>query len=111
MAVLALPVAALCSVHPSPSGLALEQLVHLEYVHDRVSIEQLLFDGVARPRDGALFPDLERPDIELFYEIDGSPGFARGFLIQLVGRSRSDGPSMCSPMVIGARCLIELWGN
>jgi hypothetical protein len=74
-------------VHPSISlrSSALEQLVHLECFHDRVSIEQLLFDGVARPRDGALFPDLERPGIGLFYEIDRSRGFARGFSIKTVG--------------------------
>jgi L-alanine-DL-glutamate epimerase-like enolase superfamily enzyme len=45
-------------LHP---GLALGQLVHLEYFHDHVRIEQLLFDGVAAPRAGALFPALDRP--------------------------------------------------
>ena len=49
-------------LHP---GLALHQLVHLEYFHDHVRIEQLLFDGVVMPREGALFPDLERPGIGL----------------------------------------------
>ncbi len=47
------------SVHLHPA-LALKQLEHLEYFHDHVRIEQLLFDGVARPDGGALFPDLER---------------------------------------------------
>jgi L-alanine-DL-glutamate epimerase-like enolase superfamily enzyme len=67
-----LRVAALCrasavplSLHCGPAvhlhpALALTPLVHLEYFHDHVRIEQLLFDGVASPRDGALFPDLER---------------------------------------------------
>jgi L-alanine-DL-glutamate epimerase-like enolase superfamily enzyme len=52
------------AIHLHP-GLALEQLVHLEYFHDHVRIEQLLFDGVVAPRDGALQPDLDRPGIGL----------------------------------------------
>jgi L-alanine-DL-glutamate epimerase-like enolase superfamily enzyme len=48
------------AIHLHP-GLALAQLVHLEYFHDHVRIEQLLFDGVAEPRDGALVADLSRP--------------------------------------------------
>jgi L-alanine-DL-glutamate epimerase-like enolase superfamily enzyme len=52
------------AIHLHP-GLALEQLVHLEYFHDHVRIEQLLFDGVAEPREGALYPDLDRPGIGL----------------------------------------------
>jgi L-alanine-DL-glutamate epimerase-like enolase superfamily enzyme len=48
------------AIHLHP-GLALGQLVHLEYFHDHVRIEQLLFDGVVPPRTGALFPDLKRP--------------------------------------------------
>jgi L-alanine-DL-glutamate epimerase-like enolase superfamily enzyme len=47
------------AVHLHP-GLALEQLVHLEYFHDHVRIEHLLFDGVLSQRDGALLPDLAR---------------------------------------------------
>ena len=45
-------------LHPA---LALTRLVHLEYFHDHVRIEHLLFDGVRSPVGGALFPDLERP--------------------------------------------------
>jgi L-alanine-DL-glutamate epimerase-like enolase superfamily enzyme len=52
------------AIHLHP-GLALDQLVHLEYFHDHVRIEALLFDGVLDPRSGALFPDLERPGIGL----------------------------------------------
>ena len=48
------------AIHLHP-GLALDRLVHLEYFHDHVRIEQLLFEGVAGPRNGALWPDLERP--------------------------------------------------
>ena len=48
------------AIHLHP-GLALGQLVHLEYFHDHVRIEHLLFDGVTTPRGGALHPDLSRP--------------------------------------------------
>jgi L-alanine-DL-glutamate epimerase-like enolase superfamily enzyme len=51
-------------IHLHP-GVALQQLVHLEYFHDHERIEHLLFDGVVEPREGALFPDLERPGIGL----------------------------------------------
>ncbi|MFL5831698.1 MAG: enolase C-terminal domain-like protein [Solirubrobacteraceae bacterium] len=50
------------AIHLHP-GLALDRLVHLEYFHDHVRIEHMLFDGVAEPRDGALFPELDRPGI------------------------------------------------
>ncbi len=54
------------SLHCAPAlhahaGAALAPLVHLEYFHDHVRIEQMLFDGVLRPRDGCLEPDLTRP--------------------------------------------------
>ena len=48
------------AIHLHP-GLALEQLVHLEYFHDHVRIEHLLFDGAVEPVDGTLVPDLARP--------------------------------------------------
>jgi L-alanine-DL-glutamate epimerase-like enolase superfamily enzyme len=51
------------SLHCGPAihlhaGVALAQLVHMEYFHDHVRIEHLLFDGVPSPRGGALYPDL-----------------------------------------------------
>jgi L-alanine-DL-glutamate epimerase-like enolase superfamily enzyme len=54
------------SLHCAPAlhahaGAALAPLVHLEYFHDHVRIEQMLFDGVLTPRDGCLEPDLTRP--------------------------------------------------
>jgi L-alanine-DL-glutamate epimerase-like enolase superfamily enzyme len=54
------------SLHCAPAlhahaGTALTELVHLEYFHDHVRIEQLLFDGVLEPRGGALHPDRARP--------------------------------------------------
>lgn len=52
------------AIHLHPA-LALEQLLHLEYFHDHVRIEQLLFDGVREPTEGALRADLSRPGIGL----------------------------------------------
>ena len=34
---------------------------HLEYFHDHVRIEHMLFDGVPEPVDGVLEPDRSRP--------------------------------------------------
>ncbi|MFL6649358.1 MAG: enolase C-terminal domain-like protein [Sulfurifustaceae bacterium] len=44
---------AVCSAAPS--------VVHMEYFHDHVRIEHMLFDGVPEVRDGTLAPDLTRP--------------------------------------------------
>jgi L-alanine-DL-glutamate epimerase-like enolase superfamily enzyme len=54
------------SAHTAPSlhlhlGCALANLRHLEYFHDHVRVEELLFDGVQKPRHGRLFPALDRP--------------------------------------------------
>jgi L-alanine-DL-glutamate epimerase-like enolase superfamily enzyme len=38
-----------------------DRLRHLEYFHDHVRVEKLLFDGVLSPVDGALVPDPDRP--------------------------------------------------
>jgi L-alanine-DL-glutamate epimerase-like enolase superfamily enzyme len=64
-----LPISLHCgpSIHLHP-GLALERLVHLEYFHDHDRIEHLLFDGVLDPREGALFPDLDRAGIGLEFK-------------------------------------------
>ena len=40
---------------------AVRRLRHLEYFHDHVRIESMLFDGVLEPVDGALVPDRSRP--------------------------------------------------
>jgi hypothetical protein len=34
--------------------------VHIEYFHDHVRLEGMLFDGVLEPEHGALRPDLSR---------------------------------------------------
>jgi L-alanine-DL-glutamate epimerase-like enolase superfamily enzyme len=38
-----------------------DRLRHLEYFHDHVRIERMLFDGVLEPVGGALVPDTSRP--------------------------------------------------
>ena len=40
---------------------AVQRLRHLEYFHDHVRIERMLFDGVLEPEGGALRPDRSRP--------------------------------------------------
>ncbi len=40
---------------------AVETLEHLEYFHDHVRIERMLFDGTLEPEDGRLVPDRSRP--------------------------------------------------
>jgi L-alanine-DL-glutamate epimerase-like enolase superfamily enzyme len=49
-------------VHPC---CALGRVRHLEHFHDHERIEGLLFDGVPRPVDGLLRPDLSRPGLGL----------------------------------------------
>ncbi len=68
-----LDAAALCrsrslplSAHTAPSlhahpGAAASPLRHVEYFHDHVVVERVLFEGVLGPRDGALWPDRDRP--------------------------------------------------
>jgi L-alanine-DL-glutamate epimerase-like enolase superfamily enzyme len=63
------------SIHLHPA-LALDRLVHLEYFHDHVRIEGMLFDGAARPRDGALWPDLDRPGNGLEFKREDAERYA-----------------------------------
>jgi L-alanine-DL-glutamate epimerase-like enolase superfamily enzyme len=42
---------------------AVPRLRHLEWFHDHVRIERLLFDGFLEPVDGVLRPDLSRPGL------------------------------------------------
>nr|WP_234319134.1 MULTISPECIES: enolase C-terminal domain-like protein [Streptomyces] len=44
---------------------AVRRLRHLEYFHDHVRVERLLFDGILSPEGGALRPDLTRPGLGL----------------------------------------------
>jgi L-alanine-DL-glutamate epimerase-like enolase superfamily enzyme len=83
-----LRVGALCRAHQRPislhcgpaihlhPALALEPLRHLEYFHDHVRIEHLLFDGVVSPRGGALHPDLDRPGMGLELKTEDAERYA-----------------------------------
>ena len=58
------------SAHCAPAisahaGCAMETLVHLEYFHDHVRVENMLFDGALQPEDGYLQPDPSRPGLGL----------------------------------------------
>ncbi|WP_437312097.1 enolase C-terminal domain-like protein [Sorangium sp. So ce388] len=52
------------SLHLHPAC-AVQRLAHLEFFHDHVRIERMLFDGAAAPAGGALAPDLSRPGMGL----------------------------------------------
>lgn len=52
-------------VHPA---CAAKRVRHVEYFHDHSRIEQLLFDGVLIPVDGALRPDTTRPGLGIDFK-------------------------------------------
>ena len=58
------------SAHTAPSlhvaaCCALPRVRHVEYFHDHVRIEQMLFDGAPVPQGGRLAPDRSRPGLGL----------------------------------------------
>jgi L-alanine-DL-glutamate epimerase-like enolase superfamily enzyme len=58
------------SAHTAPSlhahlGCAVRRVRHLEWFHDHVRIERLLFDGALVPEQGELRPDRSRPGLGL----------------------------------------------
>lgn len=58
---------------------AVRRLRHLEYFHDHVRVERLLFDGVPSPEGGALRPDTSRPGLGLEVRwADAEPYRVRG---------------------------------
>jgi L-alanine-DL-glutamate epimerase-like enolase superfamily enzyme len=63
------------AIHLHPA-LALAPFVHLEYFHDHVRIEQMLFDGVGRPQGGELSPDLTRPGLGLEFKRSDAERYA-----------------------------------
>jgi L-alanine-DL-glutamate epimerase-like enolase superfamily enzyme len=78
--------AALCEAHCMPlsahcapslhvhAACAAPNFRHLEYFHDHVRIEHMLFDGAPEPKGGALQPDLSRPGLGLeFKRQDAAP--------------------------------------
>ncbi len=86
-----LAIASLCEAHHidlsghcAPSlhlhvACAATRLRHLEWFHDHVRIEQMLFDGAPVARDGAIAPDLTRPGHGLTLKrADAEPFAIRG---------------------------------
>ncbi len=82
-----LQVAALCeayhiplSGHCAPSlhlpvACAAPRLRHLEWFHDHVRIEHMLFDGAPRPGGGKIRPDLSRPGHGLEFKLKDAEQF------------------------------------
>ena len=63
------------SAHCAPAisahvGCAMETFLHLEYFHDHVRIERMLFEGALDPQGGALEPDRSRPGLGLELRYD-----------------------------------------
>jgi len=73
-------VAAMADAHPLPLSAhgapslhvhlasAARSLRHIEYFHDHVRIEQMLFDGFTEPEKGALQPDQSRSGLGLIFK-------------------------------------------
>lgn len=80
-------VAALADAHPLPLSAhcapsihmhlacAARPLRHVEYFHDHVRIESMLFDGFRHARNGAMFPDLSRPGLGLDFKLKDAEKF------------------------------------
>ncbi len=60
----------------APLGCAVPRVRHLEYFHDHVRIERLLFDGALEPVGGALRPDRSRPGFGLELKRQDAARFA-----------------------------------
>jgi L-alanine-DL-glutamate epimerase-like enolase superfamily enzyme len=85
-----LQVAALCEAHhidlsghcaPSlhlPVACAVPRFRHLEWFHDHVRIEHMLFEGAPRPKDGMIQPDLSRPGHGLEFKFNDAERFRVG---------------------------------
>lgn len=83
-----LAIAALCdafhtdlSGHCAPSlhlhvSCAAPRIRHLEWFHDHVRIEQMLFDGAPQPSDGTIRPDLSRPGNGLSFKDEVAAAYA-----------------------------------
>jgi L-alanine-DL-glutamate epimerase-like enolase superfamily enzyme len=69
------------SAHTAPSVhahlcCATQQAVHLEYFHDHVRIEHMLFDGALNPVGGNLAPDHRKPGLGLGFRRKEAARFA-----------------------------------
>ncbi len=70
------------SGHCAPSlhchvACAVPRLRHLEFFHDHVRLEAMLFDGAAAVRNGAIAPDLSRPGMGLTLKTADAARFAQ----------------------------------
>jgi L-alanine-DL-glutamate epimerase-like enolase superfamily enzyme len=68
------------SAHCAPAVSAhafcgVERLRHLEYFHDHVRVERLLFEGTSAPSHGMLRPDPERPGLGLELKRDDAEAY------------------------------------
>ena len=72
-----IPLSAHCapSLHAHPCC-AVTPIRHVEYFHDHVRIEHMLFDGALTPVDGELRPDLTRPGMGLEFKRSDAARFA-----------------------------------
>ena len=59
-----------------PVAVAAPRFRHLEWFHDHVRIERMLFDGAPVPRDGAIAPDLTRPGHGLILKTRDADAYA-----------------------------------
>lgn len=59
-----------------PVCCAAPRLRHVEWFHDHARIEEMLFDGAPRPRDGVIAPDLSRPGLGLDFKRADAERFA-----------------------------------
>ena len=55
---------------------SLPQMRHLEYFHDHVWIEHMLFDGALTLQNGMLYPDHLRPGLGLEFKRAGAARYA-----------------------------------
>jgi L-alanine-DL-glutamate epimerase-like enolase superfamily enzyme len=63
------------SAHCAPAlsahvSCAMETVAHIEYFHDHVRVEKLLFDGTLEPEGGYLEPNADRPGHGLALKLD-----------------------------------------
>ncbi|MCB1885233.1 MAG: mandelate racemase [Geminicoccaceae bacterium] len=63
------------ALHLHPACAALRTR-HMEWFHDHVRIEHMLFDGAPIPKDGHLAPDLSRPGLGLDFKHRDAERFA-----------------------------------
>jgi L-alanine-DL-glutamate epimerase-like enolase superfamily enzyme len=55
---------------------AVPRLRHLEWFHNHVRIEQMLFDGAPVAKDGAISPDMGRPGLGLVFKQQDAEQYA-----------------------------------